>query len=152
LLHLMDLEATRRGHRIDPERIQEASEQFRRSRGLLTASATRAWLEDNGMSKSDFSRLLELEVLAEDFLKFHTDAIDNLLVHELRRADEFSPILQALTEKKRLLHQRGITNPTLADTEAELSDVLNWYQSRVRPIESSLKTHARALGFESLRM
>src|SRR5262249_43551872 len=45
LLHLLDLEATRRGHRIEPVRIQEASEQFRRSRGLLTASATRAWLE-----------------------------------------------------------------------------------------------------------
>lgn len=44
---------------VDDQQRQEATEAFRRAKGLLTAEATRQWLHDTGLGLSGFTYLVE---------------------------------------------------------------------------------------------
>ena len=61
------VEAARvQGAEVDSEALQQASEQFRRARGLRTAQATSAWMEAWGVSLEAFTEFLEQTLIYRD--------------------------------------------------------------------------------------
>lgn len=85
LLALVRREAERAGLEIDRLAVQRAAELLRRARGLVTAEATRAWLDEQGLDRAAFSRLAELEALAAAIAEHCADELDELWPLELAR-------------------------------------------------------------------
>ena len=70
---LVQQEARQAGLSVPVEDLQAAVDAFRRAHGLHTASATRAWLDGQGLTVGDFEASLEERLLAAK-LKHHQTA------------------------------------------------------------------------------
>jgi hypothetical protein len=151
LLHLVQREAARLGIRPSAERVKEASERFRRARGLMTARATEAWMAVNGITGAEFKHMFELEVLGDEVLAHHAYELRPLLQIELRRRGEFASLRDQVVRKKRVLRERGITNATMADAGTDFDGLMLWYQQRCGKLDGTLEQRAAALGFDSPR-
>ena len=149
--YLVQREAARLGIYPTAKRVQEASERFRRARGLGSVGATEAWMADNGLSTKDFRIMIELQVLADELFEQFKPELRSLLLVELRRRGEFVPIRDAVTRKKRSMRAKGLTSPTLDDASTNLEELVGWYEHRYCRIEGTLEQHALSRGFDSVR-
>lgn len=70
---LVQQEARQAGLSVTAEDLQAAADAFRRTHGLHTATATRAWLDQQGVTQVDFETGLEQRLLAAR-LKHHLTA------------------------------------------------------------------------------
>ena len=70
---LVQQEARQAGLSVTAEDLQAAADAFRRAHGLHTATATRAWLDGQGLTVGDFETGLEERLLAAK-LKHHLTA------------------------------------------------------------------------------
>src|SRR5262249_43039456 len=79
-------EAGQAGMPVRGEALQAAADAFRRAHGLHTASATRAWLDGQGLTVGDFEAGLEERLLAAK-LKHHQTAAQADESFSARRTD-----------------------------------------------------------------
>jgi hypothetical protein len=96
-------------------------------------------------------QLARLEAIVNSLLEQRTDDLDRLLPLELQREDRFGEVAAHVRQKWRVLAERGLTNPTLADANVTLPALIEWYREHFGPIHSNLEEHARRLGFEGRR-
>jgi hypothetical protein len=83
---LMQQEARQAGLSVTAKELQAAADAFRRAQGLHTATATRAWLDGQGLTMSDFETGLEERLLAAK-LKHHQTAAQAEKSFSARRTD-----------------------------------------------------------------
>jgi hypothetical protein len=151
LLRLARAEAQRRGLRVDRTSWNRAARQLRRRLGLLSAPDLEGWLARQRMSRRDYAELVELEALV-DRLAYETVTADAVaMTRELQRRGELDAVGGMLADKWRRLEERGQQNPTLADTRADLRELLGWYETRAGTSIEDYEAHAHSRGFETER-
>src|SRR5262249_6743871 len=92
-------EAGQAGMPVRGEALQAAADAFRRAHGLRTASATRAWLDGQGLTAGDFETGLEERLLAAK-LKHHQTAAQAVESFSARRTDcERLQVAQVLVDR-----------------------------------------------------
>ncbi len=83
---LVQQQARQAGLSVTAEELQAAADSFRRAHGLHTATATRAWLDGQGLTVGDFETGLEERLLAAK-LKHHQTAAQADESFAARRTD-----------------------------------------------------------------
>lgn len=117
-------EGRRHAFSPSPELVQATADTFRRERGLHGADAITAWLRDEGLDEATLTRLLRDETIVR--WAFETLRPDMLraLPDLLRLAGGHAALLARIATKRRLLADRGLSNPSVAD--APLTDEALW--------------------------
>ncbi len=145
LLQLLELEAAARGLAVSEQEVAAAGERFRRARGLVSAQATRRWLEENQLSGAGLREVLRFEVLFDKVQAAlrGEGRLAQLLSQELKRRGTFGRTLAHLRERPAPAAEEP------GARERRLARALETYQRQVRTVGGSVELHARELGFES---
>jgi hypothetical protein len=151
LLHLLEREAQRLGVRVSKPMLARASDRFRRARGLVSARAMEAWMEQNHVSVAELSALLRLEALVGELCRYHGAAIDELVITELKRGGAYAASIADVAHQKRMLRELGVASATVEDTGIGLPGLIEWYQRNVRRIDGDLTVHAHDLRFKDAK-
>jgi hypothetical protein len=146
LLYLVVKEAQRLGLRPSAEDTRRVAERFRREHGLLSAAATREWLERHRCSGDEFSALMELQALVEAMLVRQVNGVDAFLPAELQRRGRFAAVAEAVDDKRRQLGSLGLAFPSPEDAGTTAAELLAFYQDRFRRLDAPFDEHRRARG------
>jgi hypothetical protein len=150
LMRLLALDEARR-HRLTVSAEQRAATaaRFRRERGLLSELDLKRWLDENRLSREEFSRLIEDEACLEWVRLLTRSEATELLIDQLRVSGDLARLTTMAEEKQRLLEAAGLENPALAETGLGEAELRRWYaEERLgRPLPADSTDHARAAGF-----
>jgi hypothetical protein len=141
LLYLVVKEAQRVGVNADPDKVKRVTERFRATHGLATAEATDDWLRRNSLGEVEFGALMEVLALVEAMARHHSLAVDAFLPAELQRLGRFEAVAAAIVEKRSALADFGVTFPSAEDVGTTTDDILTWYESRYRKMDTSLEEY-----------
>lgn len=145
LIHFVERECELLGLELTQEQFDAAIRNFRRHRNLTSAESLRAWLEQTGLSNTQFSAMMQLDAKLTTLLDLHAGEVDEHLLDALTFAGRLAETLarQAKAEERaQVLAAAGQPEPSAKEIE-------EFYRSSVRPFTGSLQAHARALGFAS---
>ncbi|MFM9845056.1 MAG: TfuA-like protein [Dongiaceae bacterium] len=145
-------EAERRGLEPTIAQLQKTLRDFRRAAGLASPSALEAWMQEAGLTRDEFLRLMNEEARLASLEEALGGAIDRALLDELRLDGAFSHLLGRAREKQNMLAEAGLGEIGITDTGLDESALLRWYRndSGSEGPEDAADL-ALALGFESRR-
>ncbi len=145
-------EAERRGLEPTIEQLQNTLRDFRRAAGLASPSALEEWMQEAGLTRDEFLRLMNEEARLASLEEALGGAIDRALMDELRLDGAFSHLLGRAREKQTMLTESGLSEIGIADTGLDETALLRWYRNDndgEGPEDAG--DLALALGFESRR-
>jgi hypothetical protein len=146
-------DAKRQRVTVDAETGRRALEELRRARGLYEPEELERWLAEQRLSREQLAALVQDEALLAWAAGWAAEEVIRRLPDALRLGGDFGRLLDRARDKRRTLEDRGLENPSLADTGLSREELLDWYAGRLgRPIEADLGSQARALGFEDREM
>jgi hypothetical protein len=155
LLALERFFAIREAHRLKmavTDRYRnEAESAFRRARDLADVAQLERWMNDNGLSQSEFDALM-LDEARLRWLHQRAQYISiTCLPEQLRVSGDYPRLLARASVKGRLLEAFDLKNPTLTDANLTEEQLIHWYFDEVlgRPVPGDPNTYARNLGFAS---
>lgn len=126
--------------------LKTAVRNFRRRRGLETASQLQAWLERERVSDTELFELAKLEHALVNLQMLYAHHADRYLPSALKLAGKFGDAAQAASEKRRFLSEKGISNPSFDDAMIGANELLRWYQLKCGRIATSLEEHIAQVG------
>jgi len=148
LLHLVAAEAQRRHIAPDAAAVARTAERFRRRHGLVSASATHAWLRDNDLDHAGFSKLMELLATLEATLEHHRSNVSAFLPAALLRRGQLGSTTRAVLQKDRALTSLGLNFPSPEDVGTTMPAILRWYEETFRRLDAPIRDHSRSRGVE----
>ena len=134
-----------------PDTVQALSESFRRARGLLRGSATRAWLRRNRLTLNGFAELVELDArlaLISEASRIYTlglpDGIEPVCwLHDAIRLSGVYPSL-----RRRVVAAARAGDGGRYPRARDLERALREYWARLgEPVPEDVEEHARSLDF-----
>jgi hypothetical protein len=150
------LEQAREEERSLPlQAVQDTLDDFRRERGLAGRRDFDRWLRREHLPAADVPRFFQDEANVRWFETMFEPEATRSLPDYLRATGDYGAFMERAHAKQRLLVERGLDNPSLADVGRSEADLWAWYFERLggRPPQDLLG-HARAVGFadvDSLR-
>ena len=146
-------DARRRGATVDAETHQRVTEQFRRERGLFQPADVQRWLTEQQLTLDQLGEMTRDEALLEWAQGWSSSDVTRRLPDQLRVNGDYARLVDRAREKRRLLEDRGLDNPSLAQTGLTLDELVEWYGGQLgQPITGDLGAYARSLGFEDREM
>lgn len=125
--HLGLAEAERQWYTVDAEAIAAVEDRFRRRRGLRGAKELGGWLRSNRISRERFDELMREEaLLAETRARSAREELRRLPDH-LLLSGEYARLRERAADKRRLLEDNGLENPTQEDVGMPAEALVNWY-------------------------
>jgi hypothetical protein len=146
LLYLVGREARRLGFVPDEKLVSSFAGRFRRSRGLLSAAATREWLAHNRVTEEDFSALMTLLTTVEEMLRLFSGGVNGFLPAELLRRGQLGEVCSSVRAKRELMARLGITFPDPDDAGVTVPELVGWYERCFRRMSAPLADHSRSVG------
>jgi len=145
-------EAARRGLEPTIAQMQNALRDFRRAAGLASPAALEQWMQEAGLTRDEFLRLMNEEARLASLEESLGGAIDRALLDELRLDGAFSHLLGRAREKQSMFTESGLNDIGIGDTGLDETALLRWYRddSGSEGPEDAADM-ALALGFESRR-
>jgi hypothetical protein len=149
---LASREAERRGLEPTIAQVQNTLRDFRRAAGLASPAALEEWMQEAGLTRDEFLRLMNEEARLASLEEALGGAIDRALLDELRLDGAFTHLLGRAREKQKMLADSGVGETGIADTGLDEGALLRWHRddSGVDGPEDPADL-ALALGFESQR-
>ena len=136
--------ALRQGETLDPAATEQAVLQARRAHGLDQDGPLEGWLEQNGLSREEFTGLMHDEALARSVRARYRSWVPRYLVDSLRLRGTYPEIERRSRDKQRLLTRFGLESPSLADAGMSESELWAWFFGTVlgRPVPGDLAAFA----------
>jgi hypothetical protein len=151
LLRFLALEeAWRLGISVEPEMVEQAADEFRRSRGFSESADVEAWLAERHLDAGRLSRLMEDEARLRWVEALADREVASHLPDHLRATGDYGRLMARARDKQRVLESSGLHNPELADSGLTEEQLLRWYfESRLgRPVPPDVGPFARGVGLE----
>lgn len=120
-------ESRRQGLAVDESLRDATQESFRRRRELLDDRSIWGWLGDNGLSETDFGRLLDGEARLRWFEALHAQDTAAELAAEMIALGILPAIRARAEHKQSVLTGAGLGEPELADAPLGPEALLGWY-------------------------
>jgi hypothetical protein len=142
-------EANRQGRIVDQETLQKTTDNFRRERDLLDSESVQAWMSEQQLSFTEFTRLMKDEALI-DWTKRIMEAEGTGKIPDfLRVTGEYTKILERARSKQRTLKAAGVWEPSLSETDLAEEELWRWYfeERLARPVPSDVAQFAKAIGY-----
>jgi len=145
-------ESRRQGFRPSPELVQVTADTFRRERGLHGPDDVLGWLRDEGLDDAALTRLLDDETRVRWVETALLPDVLRALPDHLRLSGGYAALVARLTAKQRVLAERGLENPSLADAGVTEEALWEWYHGGMLavPRPADLHAWAQSAGFESV--
>ena len=144
-------EAHRFGMVVTERRRDEAELAFRQERDLLDEVQLERWMNENGLSHSEFDALMTDQARLSWF-HHRTEFISvSCLQEQLRLSGEYPRLFARALAKDRLLESFGLKNPCLQSANLTETQLLHWYFEELlgRPVPDDPNRYLRSLGFAS---
>jgi hypothetical protein len=144
-------EAYRQGMTVTNECRREAEIAFRRERDLVDTAQLERWMNDNGLSYSDFDALMMDEARVRWVHQLAQFTVVSSLPEQLRLSGDYPRLLARAVAKDRLLESFGLQNPRLESADLTEDQLLHWYFEELlaRPVPLDPSNYWRNLGFPS---
>jgi hypothetical protein len=142
-------DANRFGMVVTDRCRNDAEQAFRRERDLIDDVQLKRWMNENGLSHSEFDALM----IDEARLRWSHDRTQfvsrSYLSEQLRVSGDYPRLLARASAKGRLLESLGLKNPCLEDANLTENQLLHWYFEKVlgRSPPHDPGDYARNLGF-----
>jgi hypothetical protein len=142
-------EAYRKGMKVTNECRREAELAFRRERNLVDTAQIERWMNDNGLSHSEFDALMMDEARVRWVHELAQFTSASSLPEQLRLSGDYPRLLARAMAKDRLLESFGLQNPCLENADLTEDQLLHWYFEELlgRPVPLDLNAYWRSLGF-----
>lgn len=140
------------GHRneqSDDASLLEALIEFREARGLLSSSDIHTWLKEHRLTKDAFLQFMHEEARLQKAKAALAEQFERLLPPYLQLTGQYGHLARRAVDKRRILSELGIENPTAHDVGMDDRHLLEWYfRDRFNKAPSSnLMSYVRHLGF-----
>jgi hypothetical protein len=146
LLRYLELAEARRRCPITEADLVRAERALRGRYRLSSDESLQAWCAANSLNEEGFSQLVREEALLGVLRsRYGPDAISGM-PNYLRTTDGFAPMAARAREKRRLLSEHGLENPTLENFGLSLRDLVEWYVRRGGALADDGKTLAGYVG------
>jgi len=146
-------EADRQGMQPTVAQLQDAARRFRKRMGFATQAQLEDWLGGQRMSRDQFLQLMADEARLQWLEHSLTAAVDNAVPDELRATGDYARLAARLKDKRDVLGNRGVEEPTLADAGVTEAELLSWFRRERMPElgDGDVMDHATRLGFADER-
>jgi hypothetical protein len=136
-----------------PERqeLRLAAQRIARRNGLPNAGAMQAWRRSERLSDAEWHALLDLEARRERLRAAAAPRLDPLLLLALKREGRFAAAAGAVERAAAAAAAAGLDGFGLEDWGLAPGTVEAWYTERLGAMRPDPESHARALGFATLR-
>lgn len=118
--------------------------------GLSDIASLQEWRARERLDAAAWSRLLEAEAAVARLWRDSSGQLDADIVTAMQRHGIYDLILQRREAGRTRLERFGPAMP-LAEMGITLDDIQRWYETRIGPMVPDPETHARHLGFPTLR-
>jgi hypothetical protein len=144
-------DANRLGMVVTERRRNKMELAFRRERDLVAQAQFEQWMNENGLSRSEFDALMTDEARLRWFHDRTQFASISCLPEQLRISGDYPRLVKRAMAKDRLLESRGLKSPCLENTDLTENQLLHWYFEEVlgRSVPSDPDSYSRKLGFAS---
>lgn len=145
-------EGRRHAFSPSPELVQATADTFRRERGLHGADDVAAWLRRERLDEAALTQLLRDETIVRWAFEALRPDMLRALPDLLRLEGGHAKLLDRVEKKRRLLADRGLANPSLADAGLTDEALWTWYfdEHLAHPRPADLHAHAQSCGFETV--
>lgn len=111
--------------------------------GIAGEAELRRWQAEQGVSEAQWRHMILLEAQRHAYRTELIDRLDPHLVLAMKRSGSFSIFDRAIAAGE-AFERDALTQPDIAELEA-------WYRERFEPMYPDPQSHAKSLGFDSLR-
>lgn len=124
---------------------------FRQERDLVDDAQLERWMNENGLSHSEFNALMTDEARLRWFHDRTRFVSVSCLPEQLRISGDYPRLVTRAMRKDRLLESCGLRNPCLENANLTGNQLLRWYFEELlrRPVPDDPNSYARNLGFAS---
>ncbi|MDT8999864.1 TfuA-like protein [Paucibacter sp. APW11] len=136
---------------IEPAQLQAAARRLAQELGLSDRQALVRWREQHSVDERLWLQLLDLEARIEALQQAYGTQLDGFERLVIKRQGIYADAAATVEKSRKLLDQRGIVKPTLADAAVDADTLQAWYEAKLGPLRQTPESHAQALGFESMR-
>jgi hypothetical protein len=143
-------EARRLDKRATAAEVQEATERFRRERGLEDARSLRRWLDENELDDAAFADLLSQEALVAWIDRIAESSRRRELLNELRLSGDYARLARRARDKERRLSAMGAERSVANLHGLTESELLDWFARHRGVGGDSLVDLAARLGFSDI--
>jgi hypothetical protein len=140
-----------RGAPLAPAELRDAALRIARRQQLPNGEALIRWRERQGLIGADWQRVVEAEARRHRLRGALAGQLDGLLIARLKADGRYEAVLEARGRAREAIEAAAIAKPSLADFGLDADQLERWYAVRFGPMSPDPESHARALGFESLR-
>jgi hypothetical protein len=141
--HLVRQAARASGVTVSSEKLATVEATFREDRGLSEQPAFERWLQQHGMSATEFAELIENEALLHESSLTPCPFPHRWMVDWLRITGRYEPILSAAAQKKS--SNSATDSGEGNDPEAEAEVLLQWYMERLDSPDDAANASSRAM-------
>jgi len=129
--------------------LREATRRFRKRMGFRSPADIEAWLQERGLGRDAFLRLMGDEARRQRLDDAIADDIAAALGDELHLTDAFALLQSRADDKHAVLQARGVEQPTLADAGLSEPELVAWYLETCGhgPVADDPEQQARRLGY-----
>jgi hypothetical protein len=144
-------DANRLGMVVTDRRRNKVELAFRRERDLVGQAQFEQWMNENGLSRSEFDALMTDEARLRWFHDRTQFASISCLPEQLRISGDYPRLVKRAMAKDRLLESRGLKSPCLENANLTENQLLHWYFEEVlrQPVPDDPDSYACKLGFPS---
>ncbi len=144
--------ALRQGDTLDAVDTEQAVAATRRSHGLDDERRREDWMTRNGLSREDFTGLMQDEALVRVILARYRSWIPRYLYDSLRLSGKYPEMEARARDKQRALARSGLSSPSLADAGMSEPELWRWFFEIVleRPVPDDLAAFAAAQDYADL--
>ena len=140
----------RQGLALGADGRRRATERLRGRLGLFGSGALERWLEDSGLTPTDFARLVDEEAQIEQLDGLSGARADAHLLDELRLRGEYARYAERAQAKQRSLAAAGLYEDE-ADNPTKLRVALWYFEKRLGvPVPDDIAQHAEGVGFPDI--
>lgn len=146
------MEAQRLGMIMTERLLEEAHQSFCRKQGWNKPGHRDTWLQENGLNKEEFARLMEDEARIRWIEEQTGLAMMPYFVDQLRVTGVYARLATRAADKQSRLESSGLDNPSLAAAGVTEHQLLRWFfeTRQGRPMVEDLSAHSAKFGFGSV--
>jgi hypothetical protein len=135
---------------VTGEMMQETGDRWRDEHSLADLATFQQWLGERDLGVDAFSRMIRDEALRRLMERSLLLEARRHLTDELHMSGEYDRLVARARDKSRVLQERGLENPGVADAGVSWEAVLRWYfeQRLGCTIPDNIDAYARDNGFE----
>jgi hypothetical protein len=144
-------EANRLGMVVTKRCQNEAELAFRQERDLIDSGRLERWMNETGLSHSEFDALMIDEASLRWFHHRAQSISATFLPEQLRLSGDYQRLLARATAKDRCLESCGLKNPSLQSANLTESQLVHWFFEELlhRSVPHDPNSYSRSLGFAS---